>query len=70
MAKPSAKLLASTMIGIDMADNAQIEMRIEAIKDELGRLEYRTSQLDKRMKEFSSLVDDIRVQLATLRGKL
>lgn len=53
-----------------MADNAQIEMRIETIKDELGRLEYRTSQLDKRMKEFSSLVDDIRVQLATLRGKL
>lgn len=53
-----------------MADNAQIEMKIETVKDELGRLEFRTSELNKQMQEFRALVDDIRVQLATLRGKL
>ena len=69
MVKPSAKLLALTMIGTNM-DTGQIQMQIETVKDELGRLEFRTKELDKEMKEFYRLTDEIRVQLAELRGKL
>ena len=54
----------------NMIDNAQLQMQIETVKDELGRLEFRTGELDKEMKEFFKLTDEIRVQLAELRGKL
>ena len=57
------------MIGTNM-DTGQIQMQIETVKDELGRLEFRTKELDKEMKEFYRLTDEIRVQLAELRGKL
>lgn len=53
-----------------MKDNGQIQMEIEKVKDELGRVEFRTTELNKQMEEFRTLVDEIRVQLAILRGKL
>lgn len=65
-----AQPLNLTMIGIDMKDTAQLEMKIHEVKDKLSAIETKADSLEEQMKEFRSIADDIRVQLAILRGKL
>lgn len=64
------KLLASTMIGTNMTDSKQIEMRIHDVKNKLSDISYRADRLDEQMREFFKITDDIKIQLAELRSKL
>ena len=70
MAKPSVKLLASTMIGTNMTDTKQIEMRIHQVKNDLSTIKSKAETLEEQMREFFSITDDIKIQLAELRSKL
>lgn len=70
MAKPSVKLLASTMIGTNMTDTKQIEMRIHQVKNDLSTIKTKAETLEEQMREFFSITDDIKIQLAELRSKL
>lgn len=70
MAKPSVKLLASTMIGTNMTDTKQIEMRIHQVKNDLSAIKTKAETLEEQMREFFSIADDIKIQLAELRSKL
>ena len=70
MAKPSVKLLASIMIGTNMTDTKQIEMRIHQVKNDLSTIKTKAETLEEQMREFFSITDDIKIQLAELRSKL
>lgn len=70
MVRCIAQPLNLTMIGTDMKDTAQLEMKIHEVKDKLSAIETKADSLEEQMKEFRSIADDIRVQLAILRGKL
>ena len=70
MAKPSVKLLASTMIGTNMTDTKQIEMRIHQVKSDLSTIKTKAETLEEQMREFFSITNDIKIQLAELRSKL
>ena len=70
MAKPSVKLLASTMIGTNMTDTKQIEMRIHQVKNDLSTIKTKAETLEEQMREFFSITNDIKIQLAELRSKL
>lgn len=70
MAKPSVKLLASIMIGTNMTDTKQIEMRIHQVKNDLSTIKTKAETLEEQMREFFSITNDIKIQLAELRSKL
>jgi CII-binding regulator of phage lambda lysogenization HflD len=57
------------MIGADM-NNAELQMKIEKIKDELSEVKYKADVLEKQVQYFNMLTDEIRTDLAKLRELL
>ena len=53
-----------------MTDNAQIEMRIHQVKDELSRISTKLESLEKTLFDNMVKADQMQMQLAELRGKL
>ena len=53
-----------------MTDTKQIEMRIHQVKDDLSAIKAKAESLEEQMREFFSITDDIKIQLAELRSKL
>lgn len=70
MVRCIAQPLNLTMIGIDMTDTKQIEMKIHEVKDKLSTIKTKADSLEEQMREFYAITDDIKIQLAELRSKL